>query len=105
MATGRRRLKGGHEEEGIRTRIGHFKHSGAKGKGLAPFTCEGKLKLPWGTQGRWGLLYSGPDPSVLDLPLPLTRASRAPPHTGLGVRDKQFRTPRPPSRPCELGGG
>lgn len=27
-----------------------------KGKGLARFTCEGKLKLPRGTQGRRGLL-------------------------------------------------
>lgn len=99
MATGRRLVKGGHKEECMGTRMGHFEHSRANGKGLAPFTCEGKLKLPRGTQGRRVLLSSGPDPGVLDLPLPLTGASGAPPHTGLGVRDQLSRTPGTPSPP------
>lgn len=104
MATGRRLVKGGHQGECIGTRMGHFKHSRAKGKGLAPFTCEGKLKLPRGTQGRRGLLSSGPDPGVLDLPLPLIEASGARPHTGLGVRDQLSRTPGTPSPPWEPWG-
>ena len=96
MATGRRLVKRGHKEQCIETRMGpDVKHSGAKVEGPAPFTCEGKLKQAWETQGQWGLLYSGPNPSVLNLSLLLTRASWALPHTGLGVRDNQSRTRRP----------